>query len=123
MTTTDPRARQLAEAVHEVARRKADTLPEWSGLPLSFRDKAVAEARLWLAAAVEAGIAPPLDRPTDDQDAVYVDEQGLLYGEYQVSPRTDEVYLLRLQWVDETAVAKSELEQQGAVLRLLGWSA
>ncbi|MCX5336930.1 hypothetical protein [Streptomyces sp. NBC_00140] len=123
MTTTDPRVRLLAETMHEVARRKATGLPAWPGLSLSDRDKAVAEARLWLAAAVEAGIAPPVDRPTEDHEAVYVDEQGFLYGEYRSSPRTEQVYLLRLQWVDDMAVAKSDLEQQGATLRLLGWSA
>ena len=121
--TTDPRIRQLAETMHGLARRKATTLPEWSDLPLSFRNKAVTEARLWLAAAVEAGIAPPAVRPTDDHEAVYVDEQGFLYGEYRASPKTEQVYLLRLQWVDDMAVAKSDLEQQGAALRLLGWSA
>ncbi len=123
MTSTDPRIRRLAETMHGLARQKATGLPAWPDLPLSFRDKAVVEARLWLAAAVEAGIAPSVDRPADDLDGVYVDEQGFLYGEYQVSPRTDEVFLLRLQWVDETAVAKSELEEQGAEFRLLGWSA
>ena len=44
--TPDPRARQLAEAVHGLAREKATT-----------------EARLWLRAAVEAGIAPPAVAP------------------------------------------------------------
>jgi hypothetical protein len=68
---------------------------------------------------LRAGVAS--ERPTEDHDGVYVDEQGFLYGEYQASPRTDEVYLLRLQWVDEMAVAKSELEQQGAVFQHLGW--
>jgi hypothetical protein len=122
MTATDPRVRRLAEHMHDIARQKATRLPAWADLPLTFRDQAVAEARLWLRAAVAAGIAPPAERPTDDHDAVYVDDAGFLYGEYQVAPRTDEVYLLRLQWVDEMAVAKSELEEQGAVFQFLGWS-
>ena len=59
MTQPDPRARQLAEAVHGLARQKATRLPAWQDLPISERDKATTEARLWLRAAVEAGIAPP----------------------------------------------------------------
>ncbi|WP_406170436.1 hypothetical protein OIE52_39575 [Streptomyces canus] len=54
----DPRARQLAEAVHEIARQKATKLPAWPDLSLADRDKVTAEARLWLRAAIETGIAP-----------------------------------------------------------------
>lgn len=60
---TDPRARQLAEAVHGLARQKATKLPAWQDLPVSERDKVTVEARLWLRAAVEAGIAPAADQP------------------------------------------------------------
>ncbi|MGY5048263.1 hypothetical protein ACWDE0_21925 [Streptomyces sp. 900105755] len=55
--TTDPRARQLAQAVHELARQKATRLPEWKNLPLHERQAAVADARLWLRAAIEMGLA------------------------------------------------------------------
>ena len=61
--TPDPRARQLAEAVHGLAREKATKLPAWQNLPISEREKATTEARLWLRAAVEAGIAPPAVAP------------------------------------------------------------
>ncbi|WP_405814589.1 hypothetical protein OG241_08290 [Streptomyces sp. NBC_01390] len=63
--TTDPRALQLAKNMHRLAREKATKLPEWKDLPLSEREKATTEARLWLRAAVEAGIAPLADRPAD----------------------------------------------------------
>ncbi|MFI6251486.1 hypothetical protein [Streptomyces sp. NPDC051016] len=115
-TTTDPRVRQLAEAAHRVAREKATKLPEWKDLPLSEREKATAEARLWLRAAVEAGIAPLAERPTDKHMAVYLDEQGFLYGEY------DGDDILRLRWVTEQAQSKREMEEQGAEFRLIGWS-
>lgn len=71
--TTDPRTLQLAKNMHRLAREKATKLPEWKDLPLSEREKATTEARLWLRAAVEAGIAPVADRPTDKHDAVWVD--------------------------------------------------
>ena len=58
MTRTDPRARQLAETMHQIVREKATKLPEWKDLPLQFREQAVTEARLWLRAAVQAGIVP-----------------------------------------------------------------
>lgn len=60
--TTDPRALQLAKNMHRLAREKATKLPEWKDLPLSEREKATTEARLWLRAAVEAGIAPLADQ-------------------------------------------------------------
>lgn len=116
---TDPRIRRLAEAVHELARQKATKLPTWPDLSLSEREKAVAEARLWLRAVVEAGIAPAAERPTDRHDAVYVDEEGLLYGEYRTSPPSD--CLVRLVWASEMAQSKGGLEDDGAEFRLLGW--
>lgn len=117
--TRDPRIRQLAEAVHELARQKATKLPAWPDLSLSEREKAVVEARLWLRAAVEAGIAPPAERPTDGHDAVYVDEEGLLYSEYRTSPPSDSI--CRLVWANEMAQSKSDMEDGGADFRLLGW--
>lgn len=65
--TPDPRARQLAEAVHGLAREKATKLPAWQNLPISEREKATTEARLWLRAAVEAGL---VDRPTPRRDVL-----------------------------------------------------
>lgn len=62
---TDPRIRQLAQAVHELARQKATKLPSWKDLSLSEREKVTVEAKLWLGAAVEAGIMPPAERPPD----------------------------------------------------------
>ncbi len=108
---TPPTEQQLAE----YERLIADTTP----LGAATASPGMAAALLAEIRRLRAGVAS--ERPTEDHDGVYVDEQGFLYGEYQVSPRTDEVYLLRLQWVDEMAVAKSELEQQGAVFQHLGW--
>lgn len=59
-------------------------------------------------------------RPSDDHDAVYVDDEGLLYAEYRTCPESDAI--LRLVWADETAHSKAELERQGAVFRHIGWS-
>lgn len=63
----DPRARQLAEAVHGLARQKATKLLAWQDLPISERERGTTEARLWLRAAVEAGIAPPSERSGEAQ--------------------------------------------------------
>ncbi|MFK0154134.1 hypothetical protein ACIQVK_18935 [Streptomyces sp. NPDC090493] len=60
---TDPRARELAEHAHRIARETATRLPSWNDLPLSERERATTEARFWLRAAIEAGIAPPADGP------------------------------------------------------------
>lgn len=122
MTTTDPRARQLAEHMHRIAREKAIRLPAWNDLPLSERERATAEARAWLRAAVEAGIAPPADRPTDKHDAVWVDDEGFLYGEYQTVPPSDGDAILRLVWASEVCSSKQEMEDQGVEFRLIGWS-
>ncbi|MFF7476637.1 hypothetical protein [Streptomyces sp. NPDC008092] len=63
MTNPDPRARQLAETMHRLVREKATKLPEWKDLPLSFREQAVTEARLWLRAVIAAGIARDAEIP------------------------------------------------------------
>jgi hypothetical protein len=118
--STDPRALNLAQHMHRIACEKATKLPAWADLPLTFRDQAVAEARLWLRAAVEAGLAPVVDRPSDRHDAVWVDEEGFLYGEYRTVPESDS--MVRLVWASEQAVSKRELEDAGAEFRLLGWS-
>jgi hypothetical protein len=118
--TTDPRIRQLAEHLHRITREKADKLPAWNDLSLSERERVTAEARLWLRAAVEAGIAPLAERPTDKHMAVYVDDEGFLYGEYPTVPESDSI--LRLVWSNEMADSKAEMEEQGVEFRLIGWS-
>ena len=118
--TTDPRIPQLAEAAHRVAREKATKLPEWKDLPLSEREKATAEARLWLRAAVEAGIAPPLVAPSDKHMAVYVVDGQFLYSDYPTSPPSDSVQ--RLLWASEMAESLEEIRDAGHEVRLIGWS-
>jgi hypothetical protein len=120
--TADPRIRQLAEHLHRITREKADKLPAWNDLSLSDRERATAEARLWLRAAVEAGIAPLADRPSDKHDAVWLDSYGQLWGEYQTSPSSHGDALLRLVWDSEVCSSKRELEEQGVEFRLIGWS-
>lgn len=121
---TDPRIWQLAEAVHELTREKATTLPAWKDLSLSERQKAIAEAKLWLRAAMETGIAPLGERPSDDHSAVWVDDDGELWAEYQTSPPTPlhEAAILPLVWASEECSIKDELEERGIRFRLIGWS-
>jgi hypothetical protein len=122
MTAIDPRARKLAENMHRIAREKATKLPPWNDLPLSERERATAEARLWLHAAVEAGIAPLADRPSDKHDAVWLDSYGQLWGEYQTSPPSYGDAILPLRWESVECSSKEELEDQGVEFRLIGWS-
>lgn len=122
MTTTDPRALELAQHRHRVGHQPYGTVAAWDSLRPDEQQLFVEEADAWLRAAVQAGIAPPVERPTEEHEAVYVDEQGLLYGEYRVSSLTEQTHLLRLVWIDDVAVPKARLEEEGATLRLLGWS-
>ncbi|MFD8805612.1 hypothetical protein [Streptomyces sp. NPDC059597] len=124
MTTTDPRIRHLAETMHRIVQEKATGLPKWEELPLSFREQAVAEAKLWLRAAVEAGLTPPAERPTGKHDAVWLDDEGFLWGEYQTSPPTPlaDAAILRLVSASDVCSSKRELEEQGVQFRLIGWS-
>ncbi|MBB5932358.1 hypothetical protein [Streptomyces echinatus] len=118
--TTDPRIRQLAEARYRNG-YGATAADAWDNLDPSLREYLTNEAAAWLRAAVEAGIAPSTERPTDDHDAVYVDEEGLLYGEYRTVPASDCV--VRLVWASEQAVSMQELKDRyGAEFRLIGWS-
>lgn len=121
MTTTDPRTLQLAKTRLRLAHQALGSTPNWNNLTDGDRKFLLDEAAEWLAAAVEAGIAPPAVRPTDDHDAVWVDEQGFLYGEYRTSPPSDA--LIRLVWASELTASKADLEESGARFRLLGWSA
>jgi hypothetical protein len=115
-TTVDPRALQLAESRYRNGYGGASE-DAWDQLDASLRQHFIGEAAAWLRAAVEAGLMPPAERPTDKHMAVYLDEEGLLYGEY------DGDDILRLVWVSEQAQSKRELEDEhGAVFRLIGWS-
>lgn len=112
--TTDPRALQLAQ--HRRTGYNPDCTP-WDQLDPDLRRRLLSEAAAWLRAAVEAGLMPPAERPTDRHMAVYLDEEGFLYGEY------DGDDILRLVWVSEQAQSKRELEaEHGAEFRLIGWS-
>ncbi|MEH0417863.1 hypothetical protein [Streptomyces sp. B21-083] len=121
MTTTDPRALQLAESRYRngYGQWAADA---WDQLDTSLRQHLIGEAAAWLRAAVEAGIAPPANRPTDQHSAVYLDDEGFLYGEYQTSPSSDGDAILRLVWASEVCSSKAEMEDEGVEFRLIGWS-
>lgn len=115
-TATDPRALQLAESRYRNG-YGATSEDAWDQLDASLRQHLIGEAAAWLRAAIEAGLMPPAERPTDKHMAVYLDEEGLLYGEY------DGDDILRLVWVSEQAQSKRELEvEHGAEFRLIGWS-
>jgi hypothetical protein len=115
----DPRIRQLAEARQRFGHQAYGSTANWNNLKPDEQKLFLDEAEAWLNAAVEAGIAPAAERPNDDHDAVYVDEEGLLYGEYRTSPPSD--CLVRLVRANEMAQSKGGLEDDGAGFRLLGW--
>lgn len=116
----DPRALQLAQHRQRIAHDGPDEVTSWYALSKQDRDLMLAEAREWLRAAVEAGIAPLAERPTDKHMAVYLDEEGFLYGEYPTAPPSDSI--LRLVWTSEVCDSKRDMEDAGAEFRLLGWS-
>lgn len=118
--TTDPRALQLAQHRQRIAHDGLDEVTSWYALSKADRDLMLAEARDWLRAAVEAGIAPMAERPTDKHDAVWVDDEGFLYGEYRTAPESGSI--VRLVWASEMAESKQEMEDRGAEFRLIGWS-
>ncbi|MFG2359433.1 hypothetical protein [Streptomyces sp. NPDC048521] len=120
-STPDPRIRQLAKARQQVTHDNTNgAVPQWAGLSKGAQRIMLGEAAAWLRAAIAAGIAPAVERPTDDHDAVYVDDEGLLYAEYRTTPASDAI--LRLVWADEMAESKADLEERGATFRLIGWS-
>ncbi|MGW3847151.1 hypothetical protein [Streptomyces fagopyri] len=121
--TTDPRALQLAESRYRNGYGPT-TADAWDTLDPSIRQYLVNEAAAWLAAAIAAGIAPPAERPTPKHSAVWLDEEGFLYAEYQTSPPTplSDAAILRLVWARETCESKREMEDRGARFRLIGWS-
>ena len=120
--TSNPRIRQLAEARQRVGHEAYGSTANWNNLKPDEQELFLAEAALWLRAAIEAGIAPAAERPSDKHDAVWVDDEGFLYGEYQTSPSSHGDALLRLVWASEQCTSKREMEDEGVEFRLLGWS-
>lgn len=118
---TDPRIQQLAEARYRNG-YGAWAADAWDNLDASIRQYLTNEAAAWLTAAIAAGIAPPAERPSDQHSAVWLDDAGFLYGEYQTVPSSDGDALLRLVWASETCTSKGEMEAEGATFRLIGWS-
>lgn len=124
MTTPDPRILQIAIRRQSIAHEEDTSLPRWDQLPAEERNRLLAESEAWLRAAVETGVAPLAERPTDKHDAVWVDDEGFLWGEYQTSPPSplSDAAILRLVWEREECSSKRELEEQGVQFRLIGWS-
>ncbi|MGW3427898.1 hypothetical protein ACWDHW_08070 [Streptomyces melanosporofaciens] len=122
--SVDPRARRLAEHRQRIAHEGISYIPAWDDLTAEQREQSIHEAANWLRAAVEAGIAPLAERPTDKHDAVWIDDDGWLWGEYQTSPPTplSDAAILRLVWASEQCSSKRELEAEGVEFRLIGWS-
>jgi len=121
----DPRIRQLAKRRQDMAHESGSGLnPSWDQLSSQDQKALLGEAAEWLRASVEAGIAPLAERPSDKHDAVWVDDEGFLWGEYQTSPPTplSEAAILRLVWEREVCSSKRELEERGVEFRLIGWS-
>ena len=124
MTNPDPRILQIAIRRQSIAHENDNRAPRWDQLPAEERERLLAESAAWLRAAVEVHVAPLAERPTDKHDAVWVDDEGFLWSEYQTSPPTplSEAAILRLVWDREECSSKSELEEQGVQFRLIGWS-
>jgi hypothetical protein len=118
----DPRARKLAEARQRNAHEAISYIPAWDDLTDKEREQSISEAAKWLRAAVEAGLMPLADRPSDKHDAILLDNYGQIWGEYQTSPSSHGDAILRLVWDAEVCSSKRELEEQGVEFRLIGWS-
>lgn len=119
----DPRIRQLAKRRQDIASESGSGLnPSWEQLGKVSQAALLSEAEEWLRAAVEAGIAPLAERPTDKHDAILLDNYGQIWGEYQTSPSSHGDAILRLVWDSEVCSSKRELEEQGVEFRLIGWS-
>lgn len=119
----DPRIRQLAKRCQDIASESGSGLnPNWEQLSEQDQQALQGEAEMWLRAAVEAGIAPLAERPTDKHDAILLDNYGQIWGEYQTSPPSHGDAILRLVWDAEVCSSKRELEEQGVEFRLIGWS-
>lgn len=120
--TTDPRAIRIAQQRQRIAHRHYGTIARWNDLRPDEQQLFVEEASTWLRAAVEAGLMPAAERPTKKHDAVWLDDDGWLWSEYQTSPSSHGDAILRLVWESEQCSSKRELEEQGVVFRLIGWS-
>lgn len=119
---TDPRILQLAKRRQDIAHEAFGDIPAWADLADDVRELMLAEATSWLRAAVEAGLTPPAERPTDRHSAVWLDEYGDLWAEYQTSPPSHGDAILQLVWASEKCSSKQELEDRGIGFRLIGWS-
>jgi hypothetical protein len=119
---TDPRIRQLAENRLRIAEDGTTSPRTWGDLHETEQNRLLWEAAKWLRAAVETGIAPLADRPSDKHDAILLDNYGQIWGEYQTSPPSHGDAILRLVWDSEMCSSKRELEEQGVEFRLIGWS-
>lgn len=122
MTSPDPRALALAKARQQIGNDSGTFT--WDQLNPIEQEMAVALAATWLQAAEAVGIAPPAERPTPEHNAVWIDEEGFLYSEYQTIPPTplSDAAILRLVWEPEVCSSKREMEDRGAEFRLIGWS-
>lgn len=120
--TIDPRALQLAQHRQRIANEGISYIPTWDDLTEEQREQSVREATNWLRAAVAAGLMPSAERPSPEHSAVWLDDEGFLYGEYQTSPPSHGDALLRLVWASEQCSSKHEMEAEGAQFRLVGWS-
>jgi hypothetical protein len=121
-STPDPRTRRLAEHELRIAEENSSAPRAWNDLHSTEQNRRLWEAAQWLRAAVEAGIAPLADRPTDRHDAVLLDNYGQIWGEYQTSPPSHGDAILRLVWERDECSSKAELEGRGVEFRLIGWS-
>lgn len=117
----DPRILQLAESRYRNG-YGAWAEDAWDALDASLRQHLINEAGAWLRAAVEAGIAPLAERPTDKHDAILLDSHGQIWGEYQTSPSSHGDAILPLRWDSVECSSKRELEERGVEFRLIGWS-
>ena len=119
----DPRIRQLAERRQDMAHESGSGLnPSWEQLGKVSQAALLSEAEEWLRAAVEAGLMPLAERPTDKHDAILLDNYGQIWGEYQTSPSSHGDAILRLVWERDECSSKRELEERGVEFRLIGWS-
>lgn len=121
---TDPRVLALAKARQQIGHEAYGSVARWDNLAADEQRLFLDEAAAWLRAAVEAGIAPLADRPSDNHSAVWLDEYGDLWGEYQTSPSTalSDAAILPLVWASEVCSSRREMEDRGITFRLIGWS-
>ena len=119
----DPRIRQLAKRRQDMAHESGSGLnPSWEQLGKESQAVLLSEAAEWLRAAIEAGLMPLAERPSDNHDAILLDNHGQIWGEYQTSPPSHGDAILRLVWASEQCSSKQEIEAEGVEFRLIGWS-